>query len=500
MLLTATIFLPLAAALGLLFVPEGRADFIKWASVAVSFVVLILTVVLWVGYSGPGYDYHVQLAWIPQLGVGYEVGLDGISLPLVAVTALLFFASLVYSLYVDERPRAYFALMLLLETASIGLFSALDLFLFYVFFDVSLVGMYFIIAIWGGGNRERAAIKFFLYTLLGSLPMLLGFIVLYLFSNPRTFSIPELAAAQPLAGNALWGGLAFLGIFISFAIKTPLFPFHTWLPAAHVEAPTAGSIILAGVLLKMGTYGFVRVLLTLLPEQFDRYALAVAILAVISAIYGAFVALAQRDFKSLVAYTSINHMGYTVLGIAVAAVVAGGTLEARAIALNGAILLMVAHALVTGALFLLVGALQHRAHTRDLSAFGGLAGRMPVLTGFTALAAFASLGLPGLAQFPAEFQVFLGTLAVYPVLAVIVVFGILITAALFLRALQKVFLGEENPQWKDLKDLDRREVVSALSMLVFVVAVGVYPTFVLSTVNSSVSALLGGISRALGGG
>ena len=426
--------------------------------------------------------------------------MDGISLPLVAVTALLFFASLVYSLYVDERPRAYFALMLLLETASIGLFSALDLFLFYVFFDVSLVGMYFIIAIWGGGNRERAAIKFFLYTLLGSLPMLLGFIILYLFSDPGTFSIPELAAAQPLAGNAVWGGLAFLGIFISFAIKTPLFPFHTWLPAAHVEVPTAGSIILAGVLLKMGTYGFVRILLTLLPEQFDRYALAVAVLAVISAIYGAFVALAQKDFKSLVAYTSINHMGYTVLGIAVAAVVAGGTLEARTIALNGAILLMVAHALVTGALFLLVGVLQHRAHTRDLAAFGGLAGRMPTLTAFTALAAFASLGLPGLAQFPAEFQVFLGTLAVYPVLAVVVVFGILITAALFLRALQRVFLGEENPQWKGLKDLDRREVVSALSMLVFVVGVGVYPTFVLSPVNSSVTSLLGGISQALGGG
>lgn len=497
MLLSVTIFLPFLGMLVLLLLPPGHDRAVKTLALVASGVTLVLVSIIWAGYSGPGYEYHLRAEWIPAFGVGYEVGVDGISLPLIAMTALLFFASILYSWNVGERVRAYFALMLLLEAASIGLFGALDLFLFYVFFEVSLVGMYFIIAIWGYERKEAAAIKFFLYTLLGSLPMLLGFIALYLYSDPLTFSIPELQTQQPLLDNAALGGLAFLGIFVSFAIKTPLFPFHTWLPAAHVEAPTAGSIILAGVLLKMGTYGFVRVSLTLLPEQFARYALPVAVLALISVIYGAFVAMAQRDFKSLIAYTSINHMGYVVLGVAVAAV-AGDALAARTIALNGAVLQMVAHGIVTGSLFLLVGVLQHRAHTREIGAFGGLAGRMPVYTGLVALAAFASLGLPGLAQFPAEFQVFLGTLQVYPALAVIAVFGVLITAALFLRTLQRIFLGEENPRWESIKDVDQREVVSAALMLVFVVLLGVYPTFALYVIDGSTGALLSEIGRVLG--
>ncbi|MGB3683441.1 MAG: NADH-quinone oxidoreductase subunit M [Rubrobacteraceae bacterium] len=499
MLLTVTIFLPLLGALVLLFVPGARVRLVKGLALLVSGATLALTVALWVGYSGPGFDYYQKVEWIPSFGVGYEVGVDGISLPLIAMSALLFFASIIYSLRMENRLRAFFGLMLFLETASIGLFAALDLFLFYVFFDISLFGMYFIIAMWGGERKEAAAIKFFLYTLLGSLPMLLGFIVLYLFSDPLTFSIPELARTQPLLGNNLWGGLAFLGIFISFAIKTPLFPFHTWLPAAHVEAPTAGSIILAGVLLKMGTYGFVRISLTLLPDQFMRYALPIAILGLISVMYGAFVAMAQKDLKSLVAYTSINHMGYVILGVAVAAATTDA-LVPRTVALNGAVLQMIAHGLVTGALFLLVGVIyDYRAHTRDIDAFGGLAGQMPRFTALMVMAMFASLGLPGLAQFPAEFQVFLGTLQVYPVLAIIAVFGVLITAALFLRALQRIFLGEENPRWSSLKDADPRELISSALMLVFVVVIGVYPTWVLSLVNGSTTALLQEVARVLGG-
>lgn len=497
MLLTLTIFLPLAGALALLFVPERHGALVKGLALATSGLTLALAAALWIGYSGSGYGYHLRAEWIPSFGVGYEVGVDGISLPLIALTALLFLAALIYSLRMEERIKTYFSLMLLLETASIGVFGALDLFLFYVFWEVSLVGMYFIIAIWGGLRKEAAAIKFFLYTLLGSLPMLLGFIVLYLFADPVTFSIPELARQQPLLGNALWGGLAFLGLFISFAIKTPLFPFHTWLPAAHVEAPTPGSMILAGVLLKMGTYGFVRLALTLLPDQFQKYALPVAVLAVVSVIYGAFVAMAQRDLKSLIAYTSINHMGYVILGIAAAAA-ATDAMAARTIALNGAVLQMVAHGLVTGSLFLLAGVIYDRAHTRDLEAFGGLAGRMPFYTASFALAAFASLGLPGLAQFVAEFQVFLGAFRIYPVLAVISVFGILITAALFLRTLQKIFLGAENVRWAGLKDMDRREIISNTLMLVFVVIIGVYPAWALSLINASTAPLLQEIGRILG--
>jgi NADH-quinone oxidoreductase subunit M len=374
---------------------------------------------------------------------------------------------------------------LLLETASIGVFVALDAVLFYVFFEVTLVGMYFVIAGWGYEGRQRAALTFFLYTLLGSLPLLLAILALYLGSEPNTFDMRELIANPPLAGLA--ATLALIAMLVTFFVKIPVFPLHTWLPAAHVEAPTAGSVILAGVLLKLGTYGLVRFALQMTPDAFHSLAPLVVVLGVFSALYGAFVALAQTDLKRLVAYTSVNHMGYVVLGVAVAA--AATDQSARSLALDGAVLQMVSHGVVTGALFLLVGMLQERAHTREMGELGGLLRVVPALGWAFVLAAFASLGLPGLAHFPAEFQIFLGTFYVYPA-AVIAALGIVVTAGLYLRAIQVAFLGEPHEEWMGIKDLNAREGLAAAPLLILVVLIGVAPFLLLDVIHATTVELL----------
>jgi NADH-quinone oxidoreductase subunit M len=399
---------------------------------------------------------------------------------------VLFLVSLVFSTTITDRASTYVALFLLLETACLGVFVALDLILFYVFWEVTLVGMYFIIAGWGYEDRQRAALVFFIYTLLGSLPLLLAILALYLGSDPRTFDMREIIAAPPLTGVA--AGLTLLALLIAFAIKTPVFPVHTWLPAAHVEAPTAGSVVLAGVLLKLGTYGLVRFALQMTPDAFRAAALWVAIVGGFSALYGAFVALAQRDLKRLVAYTSVNHMGYIVVAVAAAAATADAA--TRAAAIDGAVLQMVSHGIVTGALFLLVGMLQNRAHTRDMDAFGGLLQATPVLGWLFILAAFASLGLPGLAHFPAEFQMFLGTLDVWPVLAALVIVGIAVTAGLYLRAIQTVFLGEESARWARMRDLSRVDLWAVVPLLLLTVIIGVAPRLVLDVVRKASEVIL----------
>jgi NADH-quinone oxidoreductase subunit M len=426
-----------------------------------------------------------EVAWIPSIGAAYRVGVDGVSLPLVLMTAVLFLVSLVFSAHVRERPASYVALFLLLETACIGTFVALDLILFYVFFEVALVGMYFVIAGWGYEGRQRAALTFFLYTLLGSLPLLLAILALYLGSDPNTFDMREIIASPPLSGLAAI--LALIAMLVTFFVKIPVFPVHTWLPLAHTEAPTAGSVILAGVLLKLGTYGLVRFALQMTPEAFRTAAPLVAVFAVFSALYGAFVALAQTDLKRLVAYTSVNHMGYVVLGVAAAA--AATDAGARTLALDGAVLQMVSHGVVTGALFLLVGMLQDRAHTREMGEYGGLLRVVPLLGWFFVLAAFASLGLPGLAHFPAELQIFLGTMGVYPV-ALIVVLGIAVTAGLYLRAIQVAFLGEPPAGKRGMKDLDERELLAVVPLLALTVVIGVAPFLVLDVIHATTEALL----------
>ena len=495
-MLTVAIFVPIVAAIILALRPNPQGDEstarLRTVATGISLVPLVIMVVAWARFDGSrGFDLIESARWIPTLGVGYKVGVDGVSLPLAAMTALVFVASIVYPVDFKGRARQYFALMLFLEGVSLGLFLAMDLFLFFVFWDLSLVGMYFLIGAWGHGDAQRSALKFFIYTLAGSLALLLGIIGLYLASDPRTFDMQALIAQQPLPAGGLYSSLVFLGFFLGFAIKTPLVPFHTWLPPAHVDAPAPASAILAGVLLKMGTYGFVRVLLTMMPETFARFALPIGVIAVVSIVYGALVALAQTNIKRLIAYTSVNHMGYVLLGVAAAAATVSGEADAQRVALTGATVEMIAHGLITGALFLISGSIFARGNTYEMDDFGGLANRAPGLTGATVVAAFASLGLPALAGFVAEFQVFTGTLSVYPWLAGIGLLGIVVTAALFLRMLQKVFLGTLPDKWLRFPDLDRAETAALGALLALVVVIGVTPAWLLDVVDQTAGRLLG---------
>ncbi len=497
-MLTASIFIPILAAglvvmLGRPSAPraasEGR---LQMLAAVVAAVPLVLLALAWLAFDGTGgFELVEEIEWVPTLGIGYRVGIDGLSLPLAAMTALIFVVAIAYPVDLRGRASVYFALMLFLEGVSIGLFLALDLFLFFVFWDVALVAMYFLIGVWGHGDAQRSALKFFVYTFAGSLPLLLAILGLYLATEPRTFDMAEIIRQQPLAGAGLSAVLVFLGFFVGFAIKTPLVPFHTWLPPAHVDAPAPVSAVLAGVLLKMGTYGFVRILMAMLPDTFAQFAFPLAVLAVVAIVYGALVALAQTNLKRLIAYTSINHMGYVVLGLAAAGAVAPGMAEAQAIALTGATVEMVAHGLITGALFLITGSLLVRGSSYDIGAYGGLLQRAPILTGLTGLAAFASLGLPGLAGFVAEFQIFTGTLAVYPWLAGFALLGIVLTAALFLRMLGRVFLGGLPEQWAGFSDLRRVEAYALGALLAFVVLIGIQPAWLLEVVDSFAGTFVG---------
>ncbi len=385
-----------------------------WAGVSAADLALVIAA--WAGYHARGgFAWTENLAWIPGAGVGYRVGVDGLSLPLLALTAVLFLAVALYSLRETRRVKSYVCLFLFLQAVSLGLFTALDLILFFVYFDLSIVGMFFVIAGWGHGEQSRAAaVKFFLYTFTGSLALLLGFIGLYLAIRPHTFDMVALIRANPLAGRGVYGGLVLLAVAAGLAIKTPVVPFHTWLPPAHTEAPAAGSAILAGVLLKMGTYGFVRIAMPMLPGTWRRYAVVFAVAGVVSVIYGALVALAQASFKRMIAYTSVNHMGYIILAVGAAGILASGSAQARSLAVTGAVTQMVSHGLLTGALFLLSGVLYERGGTYDMAAWSGLAGPAPVFAGVTAVAAFGGLGLPGLSGFITEFQIFTGSLATAP--------------------------------------------------------------------------------------
>ena len=492
-MLTASIVIPLLGAIALAVHRGWDEAAARRLAVVAAAVPLLLMIVAWIGFD-PGSDelfQHVtSVDWIPTLGVGYRVGVDGIGLAVATLTALLFVAAVAYPAETRGRPRQYYAWFLFLEAVSLGLFLALDLLLFYVFFDLSLVGMYFLIAMWGHADAKRAALKFFLYTLAGSLTMLLGIIGLVLASDPITFDMATLIETQPLAGAGR-AGLVLLALMIGLGVKTPVVPFHTWLPEAHVEAPAPASTILAGVLLKMGTFGMIRIPLAMMRDTFAQYAFAIAVVGVVSIVYGALVALGQDSLKRRVAYTSVNHMGYTVLGIAAAGGLLGGSEVARDLALTGATVEMVAHGLITGALFLITGSFWQRWHEYDMDAYGGLAGRVPGLTTVTVIASFASLGLPGLAGFVAEFQIFTGTFAIYPVLAAIGLLGVLVTAALFLQLLQRVFLGDLTTRWTDLADLSAREAVPLGALLALTVVIGVAPRWLLDTIQAGSSLLLG---------
>jgi NADH-quinone oxidoreductase subunit M len=484
-MLTVAIVAPLlvAALLPLLPARPSRLPHaLALAATAVSGAALAVT---WARFdSGRGMQLVEQATWIPSIDVAWRVGVDGMSLALALLTVVLFGVSVAYGVGPRPMSRAAAGLLLLLEGATLAFFLAQDFFLFYVAFDVTLVAMYFLIALWGEEHRRYAALKFFLYTLIGSLPVLLGIIALFLTSEPQTFDMTRLAEERPLAGAGLGASLVFLAFFVGFAIKTPIVPFHTWLPAAHVEAPTAGSVLLAGVLLKMGTYGLVRVNLQMLPDAFAEYALPVALLGLLSVLYGALLALAQSDLKRLIAYTSVNHMGYVVIGVAAAAATGIGA-RARELAIDGAVLQMVAHGFVTGTLFFIAGFIKDRAGTRDLGRLGGLLRPMPWYSSVVALAFFASLGLPGLAQFPAELQIFLGAFDVWPAVAAVAVVGIVLTAALFLLALQRAFMGETPEPLRALRDLRVREILAVAPLVLLFVVLGVYPRLALDLIDAA---------------
>lgn len=483
-LLTIAIAVPLAAAAVCTLLPSRESNLpraIAAVATAIPFAALLAT---WIRFdSDRGMQLIEEAEWIPSIDVAWRLGVDGMSLALALLTVVLFAASIAWGLGPKPMSKQAAGLLMLLQSACLAFFLAQDFFLFYVAFEINLVAMYFLIALWGEENRRYAALKFFIYTLVGSLPVLLGIIGLFLASEPNTFDMRVIAAEQPLAGAGVGASLAFAAFFIGFAIKIPVAPVHTWLPAAHVEAPTAGSVILAGVLLKLGTYGLVRVNLQMLPDAFAEYALAVALIGLVSVIFGALVAMAQTDLKRLIAYTSINHMGYVVVGVAAAA--AATSTDAARLALDGAVLQMIAHGLVTGLLFFLAGFVAHRAGTRDLRELAGLMRPMPLYGSIVALAFFASLGLPGLAQFPAELQIFLGTFEVWPAIGALVVVGIAITAALFLRALNAAWLGETPERWSGLQDLGRREAAVGIGLAALIVAVGIYPTLLLDLIGQT---------------
>jgi NADH-quinone oxidoreductase subunit M len=469
--------------------------------IAAGVVDLALVVAVWLRLPRQGYGFEERLPWIPSAGISYHLGVDGLSLPLLALTAVLFLACAVFALRETRRVKSYAVLFLALQTVSSGLFAALDLILFFLFFDLSIVLMYFVIAGWGHGERARAAaLKFFLYTFLGSLALLLGIIALFLAAVPHTFDIPALAAANPLAGGGLYAGLTLLALGVGLAVKTPTVPFHTWLPPAHTEAPATGSAILAGVLLKMGAYGFVRIAMPLLPAGWRQYALVVVIVGVVSVVYGALVALAQTDVKRMIAYTSINHMGYVVLGVGAAGLVAGSDVQARALATTGAVTQMVSHGLITGALFLLAGVLHERGGTYDMRAYSGLAARTPRFAALFAVAAFASLGLPGFSGFIAEFQVFTGALGAAPVPTALAVTGILVTAALFLLALQRLFLGPlRTPDApgapRPLPDVRVSEALAVAPLLALALVIGILPRFLLDVIEPAARGLVELVAR-----
>jgi NADH-quinone oxidoreductase subunit M len=474
-------FFPLVGMAIILILPRTAHGLIKWTAAAAAVPPLLMAVHLFLNFSRTTSDlqYVIKRPWIPAFNIEFFMGVDGVSISMVLLTALLCFICIFASWGIEKGVKGYFALFLLLDTGMMGVFCALDFFLFYIFWEVMLLPMYFLIGVWGGPRREYAAIKFFLYTLFGSVLMLIAMLALYFYSDPHTFDMTKLWG-QPYSTEPVFWGLGFqhlvwLALFIGFAIKIPAFPFHTWLPDAHVEAPTAISVILAGVLLKMGTYGILRINYPMLPEATVYFAPALlAALGAWNIVYGAFCAMAQKDLKKLVAYSSISHMGYVMLGMA--------TFTTQGI--NGAVLQMFNHGTITAMLFLLVGVIYDRAHHRDIDGFGGLASIMPVYTGITALAFFAALGLPGLSAFISEILVLLGAWRPYPVYAVIGASAVILTAGYMLWTLQRIYLGKPNEKYLSLPEINKRELWVTLAPLgAIVIVLGVYPHAVLNLQN-----------------
>lgn len=482
--LTLLILLPAAGAVMLALIPRRRSELLYPTAITLSLLPLAVAgYVVWeFATAEAGFQFTEKVLWFEPWGVSYFVGVDGISLLLVALTAFLMPISLLASASISDFRKGYFVSMLALETGLLGTFLALDLLVFFVFFEVALVPMYLIIGLWGGERRVYAAVKFFLYTALGSALMFASILAIALIAGDRTgtptFDYTALLSLDLPYATQMW---LFWGFAAAFAIKVPLFPFHTWLPDAHVEAPTAGSILLAGVLLKLGTYGFIRFNLALFPEATVDMVPVLVVLAVIGIIYGAVVATVQPDLKRLVAYSSVSHLGFVVLGI----------FALTSSSLQGGVIQMVNHGLTTGALFLLVGIIYDRRHTRLIADYGGIAKVMPFFAGFFLFVAFASIGLPGLNGFVGEFLILTGSYLSLPGAAIIAAFGVVLAAVYLLWAYERVFTGPvTNEQNSILSDLAPREWAALLPIVALILYLGLYPKPALQRIEPSVDALL----------
>ena len=497
-MLSLVVFLPLAGALALLALPNkdgSRDGVIRWGALAVSLASFATTLALWYAFDpdADGFQFVERVAWMPSFGIDYLLGVDGISLMLLVLTGFLTPLALLCSWEsIEEHVKAFSVLVLVLETAMMGVFVSLDLFLFYVFWDAMLIPMYFLIGVWGYDQRVYAAVKFMLYTMAGSVLMLIAIIALSVLHHQATgvytFDVTKLYDLSIAHDVQLW---LFLAFALAFAIKVPLFPLHTWLPDAHVQAPTAGSVILAGVLLKMGTYGLVRFAFPLFPHAAQVCAPWLGFLAVAGIVYGALVAMVQPDMKKLVAYSSVSHLGFVVLGIS----------SMNVEGMQGAVYQMLAHGVSTGGLFIIVGMLSDRRHTRLIAEFGGLKSVMPKLVAAFLIITLSSIGLPGLNGFVGEFLTILGGFRWRPELAVVATSGVILSAVYMLWMFQRVNYGEvTNPKNAALPDLSPREWATLGPAVAMAVVMGVFPTIFLApsepAVRAVVERIVGGQDRA----
>jgi NADH-quinone oxidoreductase subunit M len=512
-LLTLILFTPVLAAVILFILPGEQSRLIKWTAFLLSFIPLILSLVLWFAFdsASTGFQFEVKVIWYTALNSSFHLGVDGISLTMVLLTTLLTPLALLASFSIQDRIKSYMILFFLLEMGMLGVFMSLDLLMFFVFWEFGLVPMYFLINQWGSEKGERrlwgdfkvpariyASIKFMVFTMAGSLGLLLAIQMIGGVSG--TFDIPDLylkwtSLSNSALNRTLFGldigvvkSIAFWAFTIAFALKVPVWPFHTWLPDAHTEAPTAGSMILAGVLLKLGAYGFLRLVLPLYPVEANHYAGALAFLAVMAIIFGALASYGQDDFKRLVAYSSVNHMGFVVLGIAAAAH-AAGTLDAN-IALNGAVLQMFNHGLSAAGMFFLVGVIYERTHTRNLNDFGGLFPLVPVYGGILIFTSMASLGLPGLNGFISEFLVVRGSWPIFTVYTVLAMIGLFFTGAYILKGIKQVLHGPLNEHWiGHIREINARELFVIVPLMILMLWIGVWPSWILGIINHAVAAL-----------
>jgi NADH-quinone oxidoreductase subunit M len=485
--LDVVIFLPLVGAIALGFVPKGNLAALRYGALGITLATFVLSLGLLVNFDSgdAGFQLGTSGQWIPEWGVAYLTGIDGISLWLILLTTFLMPLSVLASWSITTRVKPYFAFLLILETGMLGVFSSLDMFMFYVFWEVVLVPMYLLIGMWGYGNRIYAAMKFFLFTLAGSLLMLVSILYLYFAAGTDpTFNYQELLGT-PLSLDVQ--RLLFLGFFASFAVKVPLVPVHTWLPDAHTEAPTAGSVMLAAVLLKMGTYGLLRFAIPLFPDAARELVPVVMTLAIVGIIYGALVAIMQKDLKRLVAYSSIAHLGFVVLGMFV------GTIQG----MSGGILQMINHGLSTGALFMLVGLLYDRRHTRLIADFGGLAKSIPLLAGVFLFVVMSSIGLPGLNGFVGEFLILLGTFFGYRWWVVPATFGVVLAAIYLLWAYQRVFHGPVTHLANEtLPDMRVREWLMLAPVMALILLIGVFPKPFLDRIEPSAEKVVGQLQQS----